>query len=376
MISTLKKNILNVQGWTTKRKIVVIESDDWGSVRMPSKETYKKLLKKGYNVNNDPYLKYDSLATTEDLSHLFDVLSSIKDKNKHSPIITANTIVANPDFKKIRSSNFESYFFEPFLETLSRYKGCDKSFDLWNEGIDSGLFLPQFHGREHLHVAQWMKALQENDKNILEAFDNEMISISSEPSSMKFSYMEGMDFFNENEKVSRKEIIEEGLTSFENIFKYKSLSYIANCYIWDDYIEEILSNKGVNYIQGVRIQKKPIVEGLTHRYQFKSNYLGKLNKFNQLYLVRNVHFEPSHYPNNDIIYDCLKEISIAFRWNKPVIISSHRINFIGAIDVNNRIRNLKLFHDFLINIIKKWPDVEFMSSTELGDLIKNSKNDQ
>jgi len=375
MISRLKKHLLNVQGWTTKRKIVVIESDDWGSIRMPSKETYNKLLKKGYNVNNDPYLKYDSLATSEDLSHLFEVLSSIKDDNNRSPIITANTIVANPDFKKIQSSNFETYFFEPFLETLSRYKSCDKSFDLWNEGIASGLFFPQFHGREHLNVAQWMKALQEKDKNIVEAFDNEMISISSEPSNMKFSYMEGMDFFDESDKRKRKEIIDQGMSSFENIFKYKSLSYIANCYIWDDYVEEILSNQGVKYIQGVRVQKKPNISNKTHSLKFKTNSLGKKNKFEQIYLIRNVHFEPSHYPNADIINDCLKEISIAFYWNKPAIISSHRINFIGAIDVNNRIRNLKLFYDLLIKITRKWPDVEFMSSTELGDLINNSTND-
>lgn len=375
MISSLKRNLLNVRGWTTNLKIVVIESDDWGSIRMPSQSTYQKLLKKGYKVNNDPYLRYDSLATESDLSHLFEVLRSVKDKHGRNPIVTANTIVANPDFKKIKESNFETYHYESFLTTLSRYNKCSKSFDLWKEGIDSGLFFPQYHGREHLHVSQWMKALQSKDKNILEAFDNEMVSISSEPSAMKFSYMEGMDFFDESEKASRKEIIEQGLSLFENTFNYKSLSYIANCYIWDDSVEEILSNKGVKYLQGVRVQKQPIVEHLTHRHHFRSNYLGKENKFNQVYLIRNVHFEPSHYPNIDIIAQCLKEISTAFRWNKPAIISSHRINFIGAIDENNRIRNLKIFKELITEISKNWPDVEFMSSTELGDLINNSKND-
>ena len=43
MISSLKRNLLNFRGWTTKRKIVVIESDDWGSIRMPSKNIFKKL---------------------------------------------------------------------------------------------------------------------------------------------------------------------------------------------------------------------------------------------------------------------------------------------------------------------------------------------
>lgn len=373
MISSLKRNLLNFRGWTTKRKIVVIESDDWGSIRMPSREIYQNLLKKGYNVDKDPYLKYDSLATVNDLTHLFEVLSGIKDKNGRNPIITANTVVANPDFKKIKEADYEMYFYESFITTLSKYKDCQNSFNLWQQGIDLGLFCPQFHGREHLNVSQWLRALQTQNKNILEAFNNNMISISSEPSPLKYSYMEGMDFFNENEKESRKAILEEGLSLFENIFNYKSSSYIANCYIWDEYVEEVLSQKGVEFIQGVRIQKSPIIENNTHQHQFKSNYLGKQNKFNQFYLVRNVHFEPSHYPNNNIIDYCLKDISNAFRWNKPAIISSHRINFIGAIDVNNRIRNLKILNDILTKITKKWPDVEFMSSQELGHLIKKSK---
>lgn len=35
---TAKRHFLNLPGWHTRRKIVVIESDDWGSIRMPSKE--------------------------------------------------------------------------------------------------------------------------------------------------------------------------------------------------------------------------------------------------------------------------------------------------------------------------------------------------
>jgi hypothetical protein len=36
----LGKYYINLRGWKTKRKIVVIESDDWGSIRMPSPESF------------------------------------------------------------------------------------------------------------------------------------------------------------------------------------------------------------------------------------------------------------------------------------------------------------------------------------------------
>ena len=77
----LTHHLLNVPGWHTRRKILVIESDDWGSVRMPSKEVYDEFMRRGIPVDKDPYCRFDNLATTEDLEALFDVLTSVKDKN-------------------------------------------------------------------------------------------------------------------------------------------------------------------------------------------------------------------------------------------------------------------------------------------------------
>ena len=38
ILSGIKKWLINIPGWRTNRHIVVIESDDWGSIRMPSCE--------------------------------------------------------------------------------------------------------------------------------------------------------------------------------------------------------------------------------------------------------------------------------------------------------------------------------------------------
>ena len=77
--------------------------------------------------------------------------------------------------------------------------------------------------------------------------------------------------------------------------------------------------------------------------------------------------------NTDVVGECLQRINLAFRWGKPVIIGSHRVNFIGSLDESNRTRNLKLLKQLLTEIVKRWPDVEFMSSDELGELILQSK---
>ena len=41
----------------------------------------------------------------------------------------------------------------------------------------------------------------------------------------------------------------------------------------------------------------------------------------------------------------------------------------GDLDPTNRTKNLKLLDDLLKSITKRWPDVEFLTSDQLGDLI-------
>jgi hypothetical protein len=86
-------------------------------------------------------------------------------------------------------------------------------------------------------------------------------------------------------------------------------------------------------------------------------------------MVRNVVFEPTEDRGIDWIDFTLKQIETAFRWNKPAIISSHRVNFCGHIDEKNREKGLKSLEGLLQEIVKKWPDVEFMSADELGNCI-------
>jgi hypothetical protein len=359
-------NLINIPGWHTKRKIVVIESDDWGSIRMPSKAVYDKLLHEGYAVNQRPYERYDSLASQEDLSMLFEVLTQFRDKYGHHPVITANSVVANPDFDKIRASHFQEYHYELFTDTLKRYGNHSGSFFLWKEGIREGIFIPQFHGREHINVASWMKALQSGDKDVLHAFDYDMMGIFPKKNpSLGNEFMEALKFEDEHEFSGIKQILQEGTHLFEQMHGFKSSSFIAPCYIWHPEYEKTLSENGVKYIQGMIIQSVPMKTNVNKRY----HYLGQRNNYGQRYLLRNCFFEPVEHPNLDSVDECLNRIALAFRWGKPATISSHRINYIGNIHPENRDRNLHALKKLLAQIIKKWPDVEFMSSDQLGDLI-------
>jgi hypothetical protein len=363
------RNLHNVLGWKTSRKIVVIESDDWGTVRLSSKKAFDRFLKMGYPVNECVYNKNDSLESNDDLELLFEVLSGVKDAHDNFARVTANTIVANPDFNRIREDQFEKYHYEPFVETLKRYPNHDRVFELYQQGIRSGVFVPQFHGREHVNIQRWLSALRQGKEDILLAFDENMLSVHSEMNPTYLNeYMDVFDGDTTDVLESQRSILKEGLFLFKKLFGYSSTSFIAPCYIWSSEIELDLHNNGVHYLQGVYTQKEPRFEP-GFKYKRRYHYQGQKNKLGQRYLIRNVFFEPSFNSSVDWIADCLKRIETAFKWRKPAIISTHRVNYIGHINPLNREKNLKMLKEFLRRITHKWKDIEFMTTAELGAVI-------
>lgn len=367
----VSRNLVNYKGFKTNRKVVVIESDDWGSIRMPSKAVYDELLKAGHPVDKNPYSRNDSLATAEDLEHLFEVLSFFKDKKGNHPVITADTVVANPDFDRIRESGYSEYFYEPFTKTLEKSSAHQGAFGMWKEGMAQNVFFPQFHGREHVNVEYWMRELQNPDSESRKVFDYHCWLVQKRING-KINLQAALNTENAECIQSHKSILKEGLDLFEDIFGFRSKSYIANNFVFHSDLKPVLKENGVELFQGMKYQYHPILNGA--KKEKIRHYMGEMNSLGQYYLVRNCVFEPSQ---KSVLFDnvgeCLKDIQNAFYWKKPAIITAHRLNFIGNINPDNRKQNLKLFSDLLDQILKKWPDAEFMTSPQLGNLINESK---
>lgn len=360
--------IENTLGWHTNRKIIVIESDDWGSIRMPSKTVYHYLLDKGIRVDKCHYCKYDSLASENDLSALFELLTSFKDHYDNHPIITANVVVTNPDFDKIRTDKFSNYHYQLITDTFKEYPQHSKSFSLWKEGMALHLFNPQFHGREHLNITRWLTALRNKSEETLLTFEKKMFGISKNISNEnRLSYMAAFNYDSEIEKNTHATIINDGISLFNNLFCTSPISFVAPNYKWYNSLETILYDNGIRSIQGLSTQQ--YTSSNRHKNKQRFRYIGQMNKSKLCSLVRNVFFEPSMLIEKDWVNSCLFEIENAFRWKKPAIICSHRVNFIGYIDERNRNTNLKLLKTLLFEIQKKWTDVEFMSSDRLTNLI-------
>ncbi len=339
---------------------------------MPSAETYRKLVEMGIGVDKCPYATNDALASERDMEDLFSVLTEFKDVNGGHPSITANTVMMNPDYTRIRDSGFKEYIGEPFTEALKRYPEHARSFTLWGQGMSQGIFYPQFHGREHLNVRRWMNLLQNCDSVYRTVFEEEMFwPGSAETKEGDLSIRAAFDTDDLIELDHHREILRDGLQQFEELFGYKSESFIAPNFVCHPDLYETLAGNGVEVIQGMKYQKLPVA-GNDKREMIR-RIQGQMNELSQINLVRNCVFEPSQKPeNHDSVGECLKGIENAFLWKKPAVITAHRLNFIGYIHPENREKNLAQFRELLSKMVKRWPDIEFMTSVELGNVIRSN----
>lgn len=367
------KDVSNIPGWRTNRKLVVFESDDWGSIRMPSKEVLNQLIAEGLDVISGDAKRYnenDTLASKDDLSALFELLSSFKGSNGQPPVFTAVSVVANPDFSRIKEQQFQSYFYEPFTKTLERYYGDNSAFLLWKEGMKQRLFKPQFHAREHLNIAEWMRALRNGNQQALHAFKLGFWGFRNKATNNSIAtFQAAYDFFEPNDLTVHAESIKDGLLLFEQLFGYKASFFVPPNGPFNNQLEAVAAAAGIKYMSAAKLQIEPQGYGVNKR---KMHWIGKSNQHHQIYITRNCFFEPSQQ-GKDWIAGCLNDMESAFRWHKPAIISSHRVNYVGALNESNRILGLTQLKELIRTSLKKWPEIEFITTDQLGDMIIASR---
>ncbi len=349
------------------KKIVVFESDDWGGERIPNNLVRKQLQQNGIDISTNPYSVFDTLERIEDLELLDELLSSIEELYGKKVKITTNFILANPDYSKIRENKFLKYEYETFDSTYYRRDGNDKVWGKIQELVNEQKLVPQFHGREHINVQFWLNELKSKNQSYLKAFDLGCYGIDVRNlSNSRNNLMAAFEYQNEFQKEFIFQSIIDGLELFEKAFKIRSETLVAPRHVWNNDIEFFVKGLGIKHIQTSLNQLYPIENTYKNMY----HHTGQINTNTGMsYLVRNAYFEPSYSSEIDWIKKTFDKIKLGFLLKVPVIISAHRLNFVGGLNPNKRDQNLILFKKLLEKIIIGFPDVEFYSSNELAHLI-------
>ncbi|MFM2360458.1 MAG: hypothetical protein RLY16_2451 [Bacteroidota bacterium] len=360
---SLLQNIKNIRGWKTRRKIVVISVDDYGNVRVDSKQAREKMDKAGLKCLSR-FDKFDSLENEDDLQALYETLTSVKDKFGQPAVFTSFAVPVNIDFEKVAASEFSAYHYELLPDTLKKLNGYEKVYALLKEGIKHKLLVPQFHGREHLNLKVFSEKLKQKDPELITALKNRSYTSISSSGYPTINYTAAFDFDQFDENFSFDPIIKDGLAAFEKVYGFKSTHFNPPGGREHPHIHKALKDCGVNFIDTPLVKREHQGQGV---YKKEIFYNGKKNALGQTYMVRNCVFEPTSDIGIDWSSYCLKQVETAFRWKAPAIISSHRVNFCGQVDEANRQIGLASLKQLLIKITKKWPDVEFMTATELAE---------
>jgi hypothetical protein len=355
-------NLKNIPGKRFEKKIIVIECDDWGGIRMPSKKVYETLVSKKIPFPSGHFDMYDTLEDKPDLEALFGLLMEFQDSDGNHPVITPIVNLANPDYKKIKESDYQNYYYETYPQSLISNHRHPDVLSLWKQGIELNIFVPEYHGREHLTVQMWLNELKKGNKDLLEAFSLGYTTVLIENIHPVVNGFRPQFFFDDiDQKEAIGNSIEDGASLFYDIFGYRPNVFVPSNAVFHPDFEKNIITSGIKYLNVNHIAPVPDGKG---GIKNKRYYYTRKHKNGLTYYLRNCAFEPSGDNYNDIGLT-LKQIEAAFRWNKPAIISTHRVNFVGGINPRNSSKGLKELKSLLNAILKKWPKVHFMSTRDL-----------
>lgn len=353
----------HLRGWRTRKKLLVFESDDWGEIRMPSAAALAAMKRTGMERHLTLLDYLDCLETHEDFDALMNVLSSHRDKHGNPAIFTLNTVMGNPDFEAIRSDGFEVYHHQHFFDAYRQAGSLDME-SRWRKAMEAGLISPQLHGCEHLNVDLWMRDLKSGNKPTRQAFDHGFYALTTRTASPRQdNYLAAFWAESEQELAEAGKRLRLGLEMFEKTFQQRSSTFIPCNYVLPRELEPQLVQAGVGLLQGQRGQLLPLPK--TGGTATRRSYIGQKNCSGLVCTIRNVRFEPYEDQATDWVGNALRQIDEAFRFGKPAIVTSHRVNFSGGIEIENRERSLRLLEQLLGQVCSRWPDINFTPSNRL-----------
>jgi hypothetical protein len=294
----------------------------------------------------------------------------VQDKNGRNAVFTPFTVPCNINFERMAEEDFEQYWYEILPDTFAKLAKRDPkayrgTWNLWQEGIDKGLMMPQFHGREHFNLKVFRQKLAQRDSEVLTALKNRSYTSISDSGVPHVGYTAAFAFEKKEDIKEFPSILQSGTDAFEDIFGFRSKCFTPPAQQFPASLEKTLTEYGIRHYDQPFTRRRHQGNG---KYKREFNILKRDTHLGLNILVRNVVFEPTYDKN--ALKKALQQIKAAFFWNKPAIISSHRVNFCGHIDPANREKGLRALGQLLNEIVSRWPQVEFITADELGRIIE------
>lgn len=352
---------------------VVIESDDWGMCgEGKDREAHQRLSALGYKLDSRPgRLNYaNTLETQGDLEALYRTLEGFKDRLGRSPVVTANFIVTNPDYPRIEEEGFAKYHFVPISEGFpGTWSLRGTALEVWRSGIRRKLVVPEYHGFSHCNQVNWMEGLRRGDKRLLDFFREEMVTSSRRYATVSEYGIAGPGGIAFESFWDQYREVAAGCEIFREAFGRDPRLTIPPHDVSDSRTLLAFAKAGMNLVQSERrtltgiLGLRPL--GPRSVLHATARAITQLTVTFRWY--RNVRLEPKESRSKDEATSALELSNRILRAGGPVIVGSHRQNYVAGVEPDNAGQGRRRLASFLAGL-REDPKLVFLSSFEAAQL--------
>lgn len=335
----------------SKRKAIVLESDDWGGVTRtatPNAEACRQ-AEPLWAVSRGRYdtWRKGSLETVEHMQRLFEVLQAFRGGDGRPVVFSPMVLVGNPDFDAIEANGFTAYVDIGIDQGWPAPWRGEGTIEKAREGMKLGIWRPEYHGRTHHYSGQrWVDVLRgREDDTLLGFFALRMFGISECKVGIEYDDMD---------EAAQYEWTKVGIERFERCFGRR-----PDCAINSD-ATEVTERVWQRF--GVKVRLNA---------QNKGRTMGETNPdTGMFYITRNVMLEPQGQPDDQTNRGCSGAYAKTLEvWaaNQPACVSIHRKNF-TSLDPEEDATSWSQFEQYLSSIQTNHPDAAYLCDWEAAQL--------
>ena len=234
-------------------------------------------------------------------------------------------------------------------------------------GVEAGVFSIQLHGMEHY----WPPALlmaSKTDKDVMDWLRHLPQHPTEElPSALQSRWIDASTL--PSQRLDTKAVqlaAQEEVNTFQQIFGAVPKVAVPPTFIWTEEVENAWVEAGVAAVitPGSRFESRD-ESGRPASKGWKI-YNGQSSEINNIvYLVRDDYFEPSL---GHTAVTALDRLSAKRRLGRPTLYETHRFNFLASEEKKNK--SLKELERLLSMALEQYPDLAFLSSIKLANILK------
>lgn len=302
-------------------KAVVLESDDWGLCAWAPDEQAFRIMADTPAWRTPPGRIYgrSTLESADDVARLAETLLEFRGADGVAPVWQANTVMASPDFARLRAPLFECetlplVFFPDFPPRWQRP-------GLWDQvqrAIEAGVWWPELHGLVHLPQSAWLRALRRGAADARRAHGQECLVCAAVEAAAEYDPSEPAE--------TRRRCLELAVERFRQRLGRSPASLCPPDYRWDGQLEADAESLGITLLQGKAEQAGHPFPQLRHwlyRYRWPDVH-GR-----RFFLPPRIAFEPRGQSTNGRLGVGAAHSSVRAAWSRgqPAVVSSHRVNY-------------------------------------------------